>query len=367
LLEKAPAPAEAGAGIQLSPNASRHLQRWGVLDRLRGAALAPDALVIRRARDGVVLVRLPLTDAESRWGAPYLVAHRADLQRALGDAVAEVEDIELRLGVAVAGFAADEEQVAVGAKHGLIRLRFNGAGLIGADGLWSDVRERLGLAGDTPPQPARRTAWRAIIPISQLPEELAAPEINLWLGKRAHLVHYPLRGGTCVNVVAIAEDLATSGQTADFWNGQRDAAILQATFARWHKSAGALLATTSEWRSWPLFDRAPLKHWSEGRVTLIGDAAHPMLPFLAQGAAQAIEDAAALEHALASDHAIAAAFRTYETARSARAARLQAASRRQGDIYHMREPAALARDIVMRLLGPQRMLARQDWIYDYRV
>jgi salicylate hydroxylase len=292
--------------------------------------------------------------------------HRADLQRALGDAVADVEDIELRSGVAVAGFAADQEQVAVGAKHGLIRLRFNGAGLIGADGLWSDVRERLGLAGDTAPQPARRTAWRAIIPISQVPEELAAPEINLWLGKRAHLVHYPLRGGTCVNVVAIAEDLAASSQTPDFWNGERDAAIVQATFARWHTSAGALLGATSEWRSWPLFDRAPLKHWGEGRVTLIGDAAHPMLPFLAQGAAQAIEDAAALEHALASDHAIAAAFRTYESARSARAARLQAASRRQGDIYHMREPGALARDIVMRLLGPQRMLARQDWIYDYR-
>jgi salicylate hydroxylase len=202
--------------------------------------------------------------------------------------------------------------------------------------------------------------------MTHLPEELAAPEVNLWLGNRAHLVHYPLRGGTCVNLVAIVEDDAAGGETADFWNEARDAKILKAKFARWHKSAGDLLAAASDWRTWPLFDRAPLKHWSAGRVTLVGDAAHPMLPFLAQGAAQAIEDAAALESALSTNSDIAAAFRTYADARSARAARIQAASRRQGDIYHMREPAALARDIVMRVLGPRRMLARQDWIYGYR-
>jgi salicylate hydroxylase len=366
VLEKAPALTEAGAGIQLSPNASRHLQRWGLLERLRGAALEPRAVVIRRGRDGAVLARLPLRDAEQRWGAPYLVIHRADLQQALRDAVAEVKDIEVRLGVAVAGFAANQEQVAVGAKHGLIRLRFEGAALIGADGLWSDIRERLRLAGDAPPRPARRTAWRATIPMTHLPEELAAPEVNLWLGNRAHLVHYPLRGGTCVNLVAIVEDDAAGGETADFWNEARDAKILKAKFARWHKSAGDLLVAASDWRCWPLFDRTALTHWSAGRVTLVGDAAHPMLPFLAQGAAQAIEDAAALESALSTNSDIAAAFRTYADARSARAARIQAASRRQGDIYHMREPAALARDIVMRVLGPRRMLARQDWIYGYR-
>jgi salicylate hydroxylase len=365
VLEKAPALTEAGAGIQLSPNASGHLRRWGVLERLGGAALTPRAVVIRRGRDGAVLARLPLEDAEKRWGAPYLVAHRADLQQALRAAVADEPAVEVRLGVAVAGFAADQDRVAVGAKHGLIRLRFDGAALIGADGLWSEVRGRLELPGDLPPQPARRTAWRALVPTAQLPGEFAAPEVNLWLGKRAHLVHYPLCGGRYVNVVAIAEDSGGEGESVDFWNEQRDGAVLQRAFARWHRTAHALLSAPAEWRSWRLFDRRSLEHWSVGRVTLAGDAAHPMLPFLAQGAAQAIEDAAALELALVANSDIAAAFKAYEQARTARTARLQGASRRQGDIYHMAEPAALARDMVMRVLGARRMLARQGWIYDY--
>jgi salicylate hydroxylase len=366
VLEKAPALTEAGAGIQLSPNASRYLRHWGVLERLRGAALQPQAVVIRRARDAAVLARLPLGDAESRWGAPYLVAHRADLQATLRTAVADAPGIEFRLGVAVAGFAAEEDRVAVGARRGAMRLRFDGAALIGADGLWSDVRERLALPGDMPPRAAGRTAWRAAVASDALPGEFAAPEVNLWLGRRAHLVHYPVRGGNTVNVVAIAEDTPRSGNGAEFWDGRRDPALLHQAFARWHAKPRALLSAGTDWRSWPLYERAPLNARSAGRVTLAGDAAHPMLPFLAQGAAQAIEDAAALERALRSHADIAAAFADYETARSARAARIEAASRRQGDIYHMPEPAALARDIVMRVLGPRRMLARQDWIYDYR-
>jgi salicylate hydroxylase len=366
VLEKAPALTEAGAGIQLSPNASRHLRRWGVLERLRGAALEPRAVVIRRGRDGSVLARLPLDDAETRWGAPYLVVHRADLQQALRAAVADQPAIGVRLGVAVAGFAADQEQVAVGAKHGLIRLRFEGAALVGADGLGSEVRQRLNLPGDLPPQPARRTAWRATIPTGDLPEEFAAPQVNLWLGKGAHLVHYPIRGGTHVNVVAIVEDSSAGGDSAELWDEPRDPAVLQHSFARWHKTARSLLAATSDWRTRPLFDRTPIKHWSVGRVTLAGDAAHPMMPFLAQGAAQAIEDAAALEQAVSTNGDVAAAFRTYEEARTTHTARMHAASRRQGDIYHLAGPAAVARNIVMRVLGPRQLLARQDWIYNYR-
>ena len=230
--------------------------------------------------------------------------------------MAEVSAIELRLGVGVAGFAAEGEQVTVGAKHGLIRLSFDGAALIGADGLWSDVRRRLALPADATPQPARRTAWRATIPSQDAPDECRAPQVSLWLGRRAHLVYYPLRGGTAINVVAIIDDPAASGESPDFWNGTRDPALLHNGFARWHPTPRALLAATAKWQTWPLFDRPPQKHWSSGRVTLAGDAAHPMLPYLAQGAAQAIEDAAALEAAIRGEADIIAGFQAYETARS---------------------------------------------------
>ncbi|GAC1552157.1 MAG: FAD-dependent monooxygenase [Beijerinckiaceae bacterium] len=365
IFEKAPALAEAGAGIQLSPNASGPLARWGVIERLRDSALEPRALLIRRARDGVTLARLSFGDAASRWGAPYLVAHRADVQRALLETVAGIPAIELRRGVAVSGFAANEEKVAVGAKHGLTMLRFEGDALVGADGLWSNVRHRLGQSTDAP-WPAGRTAWRAMIPTADLPPEFAAPEVNLWMGRSSHLVHYPLRGGTCVNVVAIVEDKEAGGETKDFWNAKGDPRLLRQAFTRWDTRAQTLLAACEDWRTWPLFDRAPLAQLTSGRITLVGDAAHPMLPFLAQGAAQAIEDAAALERAATRHADIASAFAAYASARVVHVARVQAASRRQGEIYHMSGAAAFARDLVMRALGNQRLLARQDWLYRHQ-
>lgn len=189
-------------------------------------------------------------------------------------------------------------------------------------------------------------------------------ESSLWLGRRAHLVHYPLRGGSVVNVVAIVDEDFRAAQGVDFWSSPGDAAALEPRFAAWHASARALLAAASEWRKWPLFDRDPLPSWSAGRVALLGDAAHPMLPFLAQGAAQAIEDAAALGEALAQDRDIPRGLRAYQAARQARAARVQRESRRQGAIYHLGGPAAWARDSALRALGGANLLARYDWLYD---
>jgi 2-polyprenyl-6-methoxyphenol hydroxylase-like FAD-dependent oxidoreductase len=360
LYEKAKVLEETGAGLQLSPNASAILGRLGVIARLTPYALRPKAIRIRRARDGATLAAMPLDDAERRWGAPYFVVHRADLQRALLEAIARESNIKLQTGAAVAGFASGENSVAVAVKQGAVRLKTAGDCLIGADGVRSFVRQRLGA------ECARfsgRTAWRAIVAASHVPAELRRDETTLWLGRKAHLVHYPLRGGAVVNVVAIVdEDFRPDG--ADFWSSPGDRSFLEARFSCWAEAARDLLRVAPDWRKWPLFDCNPIASWVAGRVALMGDAAHPMLPFLAQGAAQAIEDAGALGEVLTPGQNIEKSLRAYQEARHARATRVQKESRTQATIYHLGGPAALLRDMALRALGPQKMLARYDWLYD---
>ena len=188
-------------------------------------------------------------------------------------------------------------------------------------------------------------------------------EITLWLGRKAHLVHYPLRGGAIVNVVAIVdEDFCPDG--ADFWSRPGEPGFLEARFSRWAEAARDLLRAAPDWRKWPLFDCHPIASWVAGRVALMGDAAHPMLPFLAQGAAQAIEDAGVLGEVLVRGQNIEASLCAYQETRCPRAARVQQESRRQAKIYHLAGPAAFLRDAALRALGPQKMLARYDWLYD---
>ena len=207
LIERAPVLGEAGAGLQLAPNATGRLREMGLLDKILKYATAPEALRIRRARDGRELARLPLGPiADFRWGAPYLVIHRADLQRALMEACAAEPAISLRAGVRVTGFAVAGDRVEIGAREGEAMTRFDGDFLVGADGLRSVVRERLGLGPSDAPVWSGRTAWRALVPAAAAPPVARRVETNLWLGPRAHLVHYPVRHGEFVNVVAIAED-----------------------------------------------------------------------------------------------------------------------------------------------------------------
>ncbi len=360
LYEKAKVLEETGAGLQLSPNASAILGRLGVIERLTPFALRPKAIRIRRARDGATLALMPLDDAEQRWGAPYLVVHRADLQRALLEAIARESSITLQTGAAVAGFASGENSVAVAIEQGAVRLKAAGDCLIGADGVRSFVRQRLGA------ECARFsgwTAWRTTVDAARAPPAMRREETILWLGRKAHLVHYPLRGGAIVNVVAIVnEDFCPDG--ADFWSSPGDRNFLGARFSGWDEAARDLLRAAPDWRKWPLFDCHPIAAWAAGRVALMGDAAHPMLPFLAQGAAQAIEDAGALGEVLPRGQNIEASLRAYQEARCPRAARVQRESRRQAKIYHLAGPAALLRDMALRALGPQKMLARYDWLYN---
>ncbi len=361
LIERAPELAEAGAGLQISPNASAILRRLGLLDALD--AFAPRAIRVRAARSAETLSLMPLAGAEARWGAPYLVAHRADLQRVLVEAIAREPAITFHRGTALAGFGTTAEGVAVTARQGPLTRSFSAEALVGADGVRSTVRARLVEQANEQPVQTGRTAWRALIPAAALDETFQAGETGLWLGRDAHLVHYPLRGGALVNVVAVLREERVPADPQDFWTMPGDPAVLARHFAGWHRLARDLVAAASGWQCWPLFDRPPLPSWSAGPVALLGDAAHPILPFLAQGAAQAIEDADALSVALGEPGAMSARLATYSSNRIARATRVQHEARRLGRIYHLAGPAALARNLAMRGLGSRRLLQRYDWLY----
>ncbi len=365
VLERAPAFREVGAGLQLAPNASRILRRLDVLELISGLAVAPEHIRIRRGRDGADLAKISLSGVEKRYGAPYLVVHRADLLNALLECARVDDNIEIRPDSTLTGFIEDEQGVAVTYRNEGDYRRASGAALIGADGLRSLVRNRL--HGDQSDKPAYtgHTAWRALIHAIDLPEAMRARAANLWLGEKAHLVHYPVRGGALVNVVALVEDNWRGARVdADFWDSAGDKQFLLHRFETWTREARDLIAAGENWLRWPLFDRPPIESWSRGRAALLGDAAHPMLPYLAQGAAQAIEDALALSRSFSVErNDPARALAAYSAARMDRASRVQKASRGQGRIYHLAGPKAFARDMVLRAASSTRLLARQDWIY----
>ena len=362
LIERASQFEAAGAGIQLAPNAMRALDALGVGEAVRAKADKSAGLVVREARRGRVLMQPSAAAMEARWGTPSLVIHRADLQRLLLEAAALDADIALTAGAAVVGYSAGADAVAVALKRGMLRQQTEGDLLIGADGLHSAVRAKLWDGADAP-RFSGNFAWRALIETSRVPDELRDGHTTLWLGPKLHLVTYPLRAGQWLNVVAVLQGAVNAAPAPDEWNAPGDPAVIAAALRAAAAPARALIAAAEDWRVWPLFDGADLPRWTHGRVTLLGDAAHPMLPFLAQGAAQAIEDAAALGAALKANGDTTAALLAYERARRGRAAEVTRQSRRQGAIYHMSGLAAAARNFVMRHAGEARLLKRLDWLY----
>jgi salicylate hydroxylase len=366
VLEKAEWLEQAGAGLQLSPNASRILVELGLQERLGARAVTPDAISIMSARGGGEIARLPLGEAASfRAGAPYWVVHRADLQSALQVQVNDHPDIELRLGCQFEDVVTHAKGLTVGQRSGMTRQQEPALALVGADGVWSAVRHRL--FPETQPQFAGLIAWRGTIQATQLPREYASKRVQLWMGSNAHLVAYPISGGRQINVVAIVP--GTWNRPG--WSAPGDAMEIKNAFApqHWPEPARVMIGAVDGWRKWALFTVSG-GDWSSGAVTLLGDAAHAMLPFAAQGAAMAIEDAAVLAKCLAgagdSVAGIAPALQRYAGLRRARVTRMQRTARRNGKIYHLSGAAALARDLFIRAIGPQRMLARQDWIYHWR-
>jgi salicylate hydroxylase len=362
ILEKAERLEEAGAGLQLTPNATRILVELGLRERLAARAVAPDAISIMSARSGGEISRLPL--GKARAGAPYWVLHRADLQSALQAAVEAHPAIELRLGCAFEDVAEHAEGVTVSQRSGNAQRQEAALALIGADGVWSAVRQRL--FPQWQPEFTGLIAWRGTA--AQLPSDHASNRVQLWMGARAHLVAYPISGGRQTNVVAI-----TRGDwNAPGWSVPGDASEINEAFSprHWPEAARIMIGAVEAWRKWALFTLPDRGEWCSGAAALVGDAAHAMLPFAAQGAAMAIEDAAVLAKCLAgagdNPPDVAAALQRYSALRRPRVTRMQRTARRNGTIYHLRGAAALARDIFIRAMGAERMLARQDWIYDWR-
>ncbi|MHC6156644.1 FAD-dependent monooxygenase [Bradyrhizobium elkanii] len=368
VLEKAERLEEAGAGIQLSPNASRILVELGLKEPLARRAVTPESVSILSARAGGEIARMPLGQAaEFRAGAPYWVIHRADLQAALQAAASDHPDIDLRLGCQFEDVTKHARGLTVVQRRGNSRQEELAVALIGADGIWSSVRGHL--FPDVQPQFSGLIAWRGTLDATALPREYTAPHVQLWMGPDAHLVAYPISAGHQINVVAIVS--GTWNRLG--WSEPGDINEIKAAFAtaRWPATAQMLIGAVDGWRKWALFTLPDIGRWSEGAVTLLGDAAHAMLPFAAQGAGMAIEDAAVLAKALSDSTGentagIPAALKRYARMRRGRVLKVQRLARQQGRIYHLRGPAAIARDLAIRAIGPERMLARQDWIYDWR-
>ena len=356
VLERSQFTEETGAGIQLGPNATRALAALGVLDVIEPHAFRPEAIVIYDGISGRKLSSMPLgKHAEQRYGAPYLTLHRADLHAGLRAVAQRLAPAVLRPGFELTAIDAQGGDVVALAVDG---SEAEGASLIGADGLWSTVRPLISPAASL--RFTGASAWRARLPRGNLPPPFDAPVVGLWLGPGTHIVHYPVRGGDDLNVVAVTE----GGAERQGWNQTGGAETLLASFARWTKDSKSLLERAEGWRSWSLFRLAPLRSWSAGRIALLGDAAHPVLPFLAQGAALAIEDAvtlAACIEAWPGDPP--AAFRRYEGLRRPRVARVQRLSRRYGWLYHVRGPLRPARNLILERRSEETALRRFDWLY----
>jgi 2-polyprenyl-6-methoxyphenol hydroxylase-like FAD-dependent oxidoreductase len=356
VLERSRFTEETGAGIQLGPNATRALAALGVLEAIATRAFRPEAIAIYDGLTGRKLTSLPLgKSVEDRYRAPYLTLHRADLHAGLRTVAESLVPVTLRPGFEVAAVDTQGGDVLVRGTDG---DQVNGAALVGADGLWSTLRSLIAPAASL--RFTGATAWRTLLSRENLPFPFNASEVGLWLGPRAHLVHYPVRGDSDLNVVAVTE----GGAALQGWNQTGSAETLLAGFIGWTKDSKSLLERAAGWRSWSLYRLTSLHRFSEGRLALVGDAAHPVLPYLAQGAALAIEDAITLAETITvSPSDPARAFRRYAELRRSRTSRVQRLSRRFGRIYHFGGPLRLARNLVLARRSEEAALADLDWLY----
>ena len=348
---------EIGAGIQLGPNVFKMFDRLGLIEEIRTLAAFPDALVMMDSTTSEEVVRIPVGDGfRARFDYPYALIHRADLHRVLLDACRRTPGIQLHAGTKIVDTSDQGDAVCVRAADG---ETFTGAALVAADGLWSTTRAQL--VADGKPRVSGHIAYRAVLPTREFPERFRRNEMVLWAGPKNHLVHYPLRRGDLYNLVAVFH----SARYDEGWDAYGDPNELRERFSQTCETVRTLLGKIQDWRMWVLCDREPVKEWSKGRMTLLGDAAHPMLQYLAQGACMAIEDAVVLaDQVAAAAGDFEAAFRNYRNARYLRTGRCQIMARVYGEFYHATGVTRELRNQMLAARSVDDSYEGMAWLYD---
>jgi salicylate hydroxylase len=358
VIEQADEFKEIGAGIQLGPNVFRMFEYLGLTPEMNKVAVFPQGLEMRDSITGKTFVELPVDQRFfDKYHAPYGVIHRADMLDVIHRACQKSNLITLTTSQKVVDFAETAEGVTARTESG---QTFKGAALIGCDGLWSTVRQKI--VGDGKPVVSGHIAYRAVIPTEEWPKEYRINKMILWGGEKTHLVHYPLRRGELFNLVVVFH----SDRYEEGWDTYGDPEELHARFAEKCEPVRTLLKKVNAWKMWVLCDRLPIKNWSKGKVTLLGDAAHPMLQYLAQGANMALEDGVCLgEQIVAHNGDYAAAFLKYQELRYLRTARVQTTARLFGEIYHA---AGVVRELRNQVLTDWTAQGGVDmsWLYGHQ-
>ncbi len=356
IIEQAAEFREIGAGIQFGPNGFKMLDRLGLRDAADHLAVFPDDLMLMDSVTEQEITRIPVgAPFRERFKYPYALIHRADLHGVLLQACRDSDRVEFCSGQAVERIEEDGEEV----RAVTSRDTHVGTALIGADGLWSRVREMI--VGDGRPRISGHIAYRAVLPIEDVPERFRKNAMILWAGPKNHLVQYPLRGGKLFNLVAVFH----SKDYEEGWNTKGDAAELLRHFEGTCDTVQTLLGKIESWRMWVLCDRDPVKNWSRGRMTLLGDAAHPMLQYLAQGACMAIEDGVVLADAMtAAGGDASSAFQTYQQARYLRTGKCQMTARLYGEFYHADGVKRELRNQMLAGRTAEQSFEGVSWLYE---
>ena len=358
VLEQSEEFGEVGAGIQLGPNVYKMFAGLGVRDAIDALAVRPSALVMRDALDGSTITELPVNTKlfDEHFGYPYGVIYRPDLHSVLINACREFPQIEFRTGIKVTGFENTGNGIRVATAEG---NTIEGAALIGADGLWSSIRESI--IADGKPRVSGHIAYRAVLDAREVPELNRSDAVVLWAGPKTHLVHYPLHRGHIYNLVAVFH----SERYEEGWDEFGDAKELNQRFAGQHKGVLGMLEKIDSWRMWVLCDREPARQWSKGAATLLGDAAHPMLQYPAQGACMAIEDAVCLASCVSTNGLnYSLAFQEYQSRRYLRTARVQLTARLYSDVYHAAGATADLRNSLLSTRPAENAYQGMKWLYD---
>ena len=368
LFERAPAFSDVGAGIQLGPNATRLLNAWGLSDALASAAAFPQLLMVRSASDGSELGRLPLgRHFVARYGAPYATLHRSDLHTLLLESAVKNNLLHLRLDSQITSYTETEDGVLLNPSNG---PSAQGDMLIGADGIWSRIRQQLLIKNNLQNLvvPTGHLAYRALISQNSLPKSLRSQQVTVWLGPRLHVVSYPVRGGDWLNIVVIVHGLPP-GDVKD-WDHAGLTVDVHTALTGTCSALQALVQAVQGWRLWALCDSPSLRspdQMAGGRCALLGDAAHAIRPYLAQGAGMALEDADELGQCLAavqrSEFDVPSALRRYALNRWQRNARVQARAKRNGRIFHASGLMRFSRDVALKI-GKERLLD-VPWLYKW--